>query len=75
MSQVADQHKYGQLDNIPRVNVLGVGVTPVNLPQAVQILEKWRVEGRREYVCCARFMGWWKRKRIQKSEVLSTGLA
>jgi N-acetylglucosaminyldiphosphoundecaprenol N-acetyl-beta-D-mannosaminyltransferase len=34
-----------------RVNILGVGVTPVNLPQAVAALEKWRSEGRREYVC------------------------
>src|SRR5215471_6809006 len=37
---------------IPRVNILGVGVTPVSLMQTVEILEKWRAEGRREYVCC-----------------------
>jgi N-acetylglucosaminyldiphosphoundecaprenol N-acetyl-beta-D-mannosaminyltransferase len=37
---------------IPRVNVLGVGVSTVNLAQTVEILEKWRAEGRRDYVCC-----------------------
>ncbi|KJC53664.1 hypothetical protein UP10_41865 [Bradyrhizobium sp. LTSPM299] len=37
---------------MPRVNVLGVGVSAVNLPQAVEILERWRAEARREYVCC-----------------------
>jgi len=42
---------------IPRVNVLGVGVTPVNLAQTVEILEKWRAEGRREYVCCTSVHG------------------
>jgi N-acetylglucosaminyldiphosphoundecaprenol N-acetyl-beta-D-mannosaminyltransferase len=36
---------------IPRVNILGVGVTPVNLTQTVEILEKWRGEARRKYVC------------------------
>jgi N-acetylglucosaminyldiphosphoundecaprenol N-acetyl-beta-D-mannosaminyltransferase len=42
---------------IPRVNILGVGVTPVNLPQTVDILEKWRAEGRREYVLCTSVHG------------------
>ena len=42
---------------IPRVNVLGVGVTPVNFAQTVDILEKWRAEERREYVCCASVHG------------------
>jgi len=41
----------------PRVNILGVGVTPVNLGQAVATLEKWRDEGRREYVCCTSVHG------------------
>src|SRR5437899_989709 len=36
---------------VPKVNILGVGVTPVNLPQAVAMVERWREEGRREYVC------------------------
>src|SRR5215472_11790712 len=42
---------------IPRVNILGVGVTPVNLPQTVEILEKWQAEGRREYVLCTSVHG------------------
>jgi N-acetylglucosaminyldiphosphoundecaprenol N-acetyl-beta-D-mannosaminyltransferase len=41
----------------PRVNILGVGVTPVNLGKAVETLEKWRDEGRREYVCCTSVHG------------------
>jgi N-acetylglucosaminyldiphosphoundecaprenol N-acetyl-beta-D-mannosaminyltransferase len=36
---------------VTRVNILGVGITPVNLAQAIVTLEKWREEGRREYVC------------------------
>jgi N-acetylglucosaminyldiphosphoundecaprenol N-acetyl-beta-D-mannosaminyltransferase len=39
------------------VNILGVGVTPVNLGQAVETLEKWRDEGWREYVCCTSVHG------------------
>ena len=35
-----------------RVNVLGVGVMPLNLGQAVAELDKWQREGRRDYVCC-----------------------
>lgn len=46
-----DGQSPGALDTVPRVNILGVGVTPVNLPQAVAMLEKWREEGRREHVC------------------------
>jgi N-acetylglucosaminyldiphosphoundecaprenol N-acetyl-beta-D-mannosaminyltransferase len=42
---------------IPRVNILGVGITPINLQQAVATLEKWREEGRREYVCCTSVHG------------------
>jgi N-acetylglucosaminyldiphosphoundecaprenol N-acetyl-beta-D-mannosaminyltransferase len=42
---------------VPRVNILGVGITPVNLTQAVATLEKWRDEGRREYVCCTSVHG------------------
>jgi N-acetylglucosaminyldiphosphoundecaprenol N-acetyl-beta-D-mannosaminyltransferase len=41
----------GMQSVVPRVNILVVGVTPVNLQQAVATLEKWRDEGRREYVC------------------------
>ena len=42
---------------IPRVNILGVGVTPVNLTQTVNILEEWQAEGRREYVLCTSVHG------------------
>ena len=40
-----------------KVNILGVGITPVNLAQAVATLEKWRDERRREYVCCTSVHG------------------
>jgi hypothetical protein len=40
-----------------KVNILGVGISPVNLAQAVATLEKWREEGRREYVCCTSVHG------------------
>ena len=39
------------VDALPRVNILGVGVTPVNLPQTIAILEQWCTDRRREYVC------------------------
>ncbi len=34
-----------------RVNILGVGAMPLDLDKAVAMLEQWRVERRREYVC------------------------
>ena len=34
-----------------RVNILGVGATPLDLGRAAAMLERWRREGRREYVC------------------------
>jgi N-acetylglucosaminyldiphosphoundecaprenol N-acetyl-beta-D-mannosaminyltransferase len=40
-----------------RVNILGVGVNPVNLQEATQLLERWREIGRREYVCCTSVHG------------------
>jgi N-acetylglucosaminyldiphosphoundecaprenol N-acetyl-beta-D-mannosaminyltransferase len=40
-----------------KVNILGVGISPVNLAQAVATLEKWREEGRHEYVCCTSVHG------------------
>jgi N-acetylglucosaminyldiphosphoundecaprenol N-acetyl-beta-D-mannosaminyltransferase len=40
-----------------RVNILGVGVTPTDLPQAVVTLGRWREEGRRDYVCCVSVHG------------------
>jgi N-acetylglucosaminyldiphosphoundecaprenol N-acetyl-beta-D-mannosaminyltransferase len=35
-----------------RVNMLGVGVMPLNLTHTVETLEEWRVEGKRDYICC-----------------------
>src|SRR5262249_45979641 len=40
-----------------KVNILGVGISPVNPAQAVATLDKWREEGRREYVCCTSVHG------------------
>jgi N-acetylglucosaminyldiphosphoundecaprenol N-acetyl-beta-D-mannosaminyltransferase len=53
MTHLADQRENSHPAGvpIPRVNILGVGVTPVNLGQTIEILEKWRAEERREYVC------------------------
>ena len=34
-----------------RVNILGVGAMPLDLDRATATLDRWRVEGRREYVC------------------------
>jgi N-acetylglucosaminyldiphosphoundecaprenol N-acetyl-beta-D-mannosaminyltransferase len=34
-----------------RVNILGVGAMPMDLPRAVATLERWRAEKRRDYVC------------------------
>jgi N-acetylglucosaminyldiphosphoundecaprenol N-acetyl-beta-D-mannosaminyltransferase len=52
-----DSRRAGASSPVSRVNILGVGITPVNLAQAVAILEKWREEGRREYVCCTSVHG------------------
>jgi N-acetylglucosaminyldiphosphoundecaprenol N-acetyl-beta-D-mannosaminyltransferase len=34
-----------------RVNILGVGAMPLDLGKAVAMLEQWRIEGQRKYVC------------------------
>src|ERR1700754_4202779 len=34
-----------------RVDILGVGITPLDLKRAVATLERWRAERRQEYVC------------------------
>jgi N-acetylglucosaminyldiphosphoundecaprenol N-acetyl-beta-D-mannosaminyltransferase len=34
-----------------RVNILGVGAMPLDLDKAMAMLEQWRIERRREYVC------------------------
>jgi N-acetylglucosaminyldiphosphoundecaprenol N-acetyl-beta-D-mannosaminyltransferase len=61
VTHFADQRENNPLadipDVIPRVNILGVGVTPVNLTQTVAILEKWQTERRREYVLCTSVHG------------------
>ncbi len=36
---------------IERVNMLGVGVTPINMATAFAALDQWHKEGRRDYVC------------------------
>src|SRR5580704_14036471 len=45
------------LGDMPRVNMLGVNITPVNLPRAIGILETWRAAGKQEYVCCVSVHG------------------
>jgi N-acetylglucosaminyldiphosphoundecaprenol N-acetyl-beta-D-mannosaminyltransferase len=40
-----------------RVNILGVGVTPFDLAQAVATLDAWREERRHDYVCCVSVHG------------------
>jgi len=40
-----------------RVNILGVGVMPISLADIVETLDAWRVEGRRDYVCCVSVHG------------------
>jgi N-acetylglucosaminyldiphosphoundecaprenol N-acetyl-beta-D-mannosaminyltransferase len=40
-----------QLITNNRVNILGVGAMPLNLDKAAAILERWRTEGQRKYVC------------------------
>jgi len=47
----------GASSPIPRVNILGVGITPVHLAQAVATLDEWSREGRREYVSCVSVHG------------------
>ncbi len=34
-----------------RVNILGVGISAINMPQALQCLETWIAEGEQQYVC------------------------
>jgi N-acetylglucosaminyldiphosphoundecaprenol N-acetyl-beta-D-mannosaminyltransferase len=40
-----------------RVNILGVGVMPMDLGRAVATLDAWREQGRRDYVCCVAVHG------------------
>jgi N-acetylglucosaminyldiphosphoundecaprenol N-acetyl-beta-D-mannosaminyltransferase len=39
------------------VNILGVGISPVNLAQAVAMLDRWREAGRHDYLCCVSVHG------------------
>jgi N-acetylglucosaminyldiphosphoundecaprenol N-acetyl-beta-D-mannosaminyltransferase len=48
---VEEGARSGQPSGSGRVNILGVGAMPLDLDKAVAMLEQWRVEGRREYVC------------------------
>src|SRR5271167_2234370 len=54
-------YRHGGLtqDDAPvrRVNILGVGVMPMDLTRAVAMLEGWRDEGRRDYACCVSVHG------------------
>lgn len=34
-----------------RVNVLGVGINAINMPNAVATIERWIKKGKRHYVC------------------------
>ena len=40
-----------------RVNILGVGAMPLDLERALGTLEDWRMQGRRDYVCCVSVHG------------------
>ena len=55
--QIAPRQNSQRAHSVPRVNILGVGVTPSNLSQVIATLGKWREEGRREYVCCTAVHG------------------
>jgi N-acetylglucosaminyldiphosphoundecaprenol N-acetyl-beta-D-mannosaminyltransferase len=46
-----DGARSAQSSGSDRVNILGVGATPLDLDKAVAMLEQWRIERRREYVC------------------------
>jgi hypothetical protein len=45
------------LSSVSRVNILGVGITPVSLAQTIAMLESWPEEGPREYLCCVSVHG------------------
>ncbi len=47
----------GAAGSATRVNMLGVGVTGINLDETIATLEKWREERRRDYVCCVTVHG------------------
>jgi N-acetylglucosaminyldiphosphoundecaprenol N-acetyl-beta-D-mannosaminyltransferase len=45
------QQRSGENNNVPRVNVLGVGISAVNIPTAVGVIENWIIHRERHYVC------------------------
>jgi N-acetylglucosaminyldiphosphoundecaprenol N-acetyl-beta-D-mannosaminyltransferase len=55
--QIAPRQSSQRAHSLPKVNILGVGVTPSNLSQVIATLGKWCEEGRREYVCCTAVHG------------------
>jgi N-acetylglucosaminyldiphosphoundecaprenol N-acetyl-beta-D-mannosaminyltransferase len=52
-----DAARSAQPSGSDRVNILGVGAMPLDLDKAVGMLEQWRIERRREYVCCVSVHG------------------
>ena len=72
-----DDEPMGTAGSVPRVNILGVGVSVVNLPEAIAALEKWREEGRRDYVCCVPVHGLVTAQRVPavRSALNRAGLA
>ena len=39
--------------SIPRVDVLGVGVSPINMDTALEVIDRWITAGAHQYVCVA----------------------
>lgn len=36
----------------PRVNVIGIGIMPLTMTHAIEVLDQWRRDNQRDYVCC-----------------------
>src|SRR5260370_10041560 len=49
-----------------RVGILGVGVSPINLDDAIATIERWISEGSRNYVCVTGVHGVMERRRDQR---------
>jgi N-acetylglucosaminyldiphosphoundecaprenol N-acetyl-beta-D-mannosaminyltransferase len=39
--------------HIPRVDILGVGVSPINMNTALEVIDRWITDGAHQYVCVA----------------------
>ena len=37
--------------SIPRVDVLGVGVSAINMHTALEVIDRWIIDGSQQYVC------------------------